>query len=163
MCSRVNRQDPALLCHEIINCNNHLQSGYYWLRVEHPSRRYEGFIHVYCHMDDDICGIRGGMRIAHLNMTDSSSGCPAPLVLTTQSSMSTMCYSPLTGAQFSNMEYETFGTKYNFACGRAVGCPFCFYYSRNSYPTINQSYTEGLSISYQAQGRRFHIWTYAAG
>ena len=160
------RNDPALSCREIIYCNNNLPSGYYWLRVKHPSRRYEGFLRVYCHMDDDICGIRGVMRIAHLNMTDSSSRCPVPLVLTTQSSKR-MCYSPITGARFSNMEYETFGMKYNFVCGKAVGYsysgPAAFYYSHNSYPSIYQPYAGGLSISYQARGRRFHIWTYAAG
>ena len=160
------RQDPALSCREIINCNNNLQSGYYWLRVKHPSRRYEGFLRVYCHMDDDICGIKGGMRIAHLNMTDSSSSCPASLVLTTQSGKR-MCYSPLTGAQYSSLEYETFGVKYNFVCGKAVGyghsAPRAFYYAHNSFTTINQPFVDGLSISYQSRGRRFHIWTYAAG
>ena len=117
-------------------------------------------------MDDDICGIRGVMRITHLNMNDSSSSCPAPLVLTTQSGKR-MCYSPLTGAQFSNMEYETFGMKYNFVCGKAVGYSYggsaAFKYSHSSYRTINVPYVDGLSISYQARGRRFHIWTYAAG
>ena len=31
------------------------------------------------------------------------------------------------------------------------------------YTTINDTFVDGLSISYQTGGRRFHIWTYAAG
>ena len=117
-------------------------------------------------MEDDICGIKGMMRVAHLNMTDSSSNCTSPLINTTQSGKR-MCYSPYYGSRFSSVKYETFGINYNWVCGEAVGYshngPYAFYYSSTSYRRVDQPYASGLSISHMRKGNRVHIWTYAAG
>ena len=160
------RDDPILSCIEALLCNSNLKSGYYWLRVRHPSRNYDILHRMYCHMDDNICGIRGLTRVAYLNMTDSYSACPSPLINTTQSGKR-MCYSPRTGSLFSSVEYETFGINYNFVCGKAIGygynSPPAFYYGIRSYTTIDQPYVEGLSISHYRRDNREHIWTFAAG
>ena len=160
------RNDPILSCSEALLCNPNLKSGYYWLRARHPSRNYEILHRVYCHMEEDICGIRGMTRIAYLNMNDTDSTCPSSLVNTTQSGKR-MCYSPFTGPLFSSVEYETFGINYNFVCGKAVGygynTPHAFYYGARSYTSIDQPYVEGLSISQYTKHNRVHIWTFAAG
>ena len=40
---------------------------------------YTQYIHVYCYMEADTCGVRGVMRVAHIDMRNSSIDCPAPL------------------------------------------------------------------------------------
>ena len=39
----------------------------------------ESNIHVYWYMEADTCGVRGVMRMAHIDMRISSVNCPAPL------------------------------------------------------------------------------------
>ena len=160
------RDDPILSCMEALTCNPNLKSGYYWLRARHPSRNYDILHRVYCHMEEDICGIRGLTRVAYLNMNDSNSTCPSPLINTTQSGKR-MCYSRFTGPQFSSVVYDTFGINYNYVCGKAVGYgyrgPHAFHYGSRSYTSIKQPYVEGLSISHYGRHNRVHIWTFAAG
>ena len=66
-----------------------------------------GIVRVYCHMEPDICGVAGVMRVAFLNMTDTRANCPYPLTLVTQSGKR-MCVSPTSGAQFSTVEFGTY-------------------------------------------------------
>ena len=155
------RSDAAGSCREVFKCNTRLPSGYYWIRTLHPSRYYELFHYVYCHMEDDICGLGGMTRVAFLNMTDSSAHCPPSLTRTVQSGKR-MCISSVSGTHYSSVIYDVYNLNYDFVCGRAVGyaygAPRAF-----TGGDIDTSYASGLSITYQLGGKRNHIWTYAAG
>ena len=65
--------NPPPTCIDILRCNSSASSGYYQLCVPNGS-----LVQVYCDMEGTNCGGQGGwMRVAHLNMTDPSSQCPA--------------------------------------------------------------------------------------
>ena len=158
------QDDPALSCNEILICNPYLPSGYYWITTRHHPNQNNVIVEVYCHMEGDICGIRGLTRVAHLNMSDPSVNCPSGLIMTNQSEKR-LCYSPKFGAEFTSVEFGTC-TKYNYVCGRVVGyvynAPYAFYY-KSIYRTIEQPYAAGLSITYRSGGHRRHIFSYIAG
>ena len=158
--------DPAMSCQHILLCNSDLPSGYYWVYTNHHSNLNRGIVRVYCHMEPNICGVAGVMRVAFLNMTDTTVNCPYPLTLVTQSGKR-MCVSPTSGAHFSTVEFSTYSIDYNYVCGRAVGYSknqnYAFHYSSSPYSTIAQPYVSGLSITCQIKGQRNHIWSFAAG
>ena len=161
------RDDPALSCDDILICNPYLPSGYYWITTRHQPNQNNVIVEVYCHMEGDICGIRGLTRIAHLNMSDPSVNCPPQLTTITQSGKR-MCTSPVLGPHFSSVVFNTYNIDYSFVCGRAVGYarrgPHAFYYStKGSYKTIDQAYVDGLSITYRVDRKRKHIWSLAGG
>ena len=156
------RDDAGGSCREILKCNPRLPSGYYWIKTLHPSRYYELIHYVYCHMEEDICGIGGITRVAFLNMNDSSARCPLSLTTTVQSGKR-MCISSVSGTQYSPITYDVYNLRYSFVCGRAVG--YAYFRSRGfitSY-AIDSAYVSGLSITYHIRGKRKHIWTFAAG
>ena len=159
-------KDPAMSCHHVLLCNPHRPSGYYWVYTNHHSNLNRGIVRVYCHMEPNICGVAGVMRVAFLNMTDTRANCPYPLTLVTQSGKR-MCVSPTSGAQFSTVEFGAYSIDYNYVCGRAVGYAkyrnYAFHYSATSYKSIEQSYVNGLSITCQIKGQRNHIWSFASG
>ena len=65
--------NPPLTCIDILRCNSSASSGYYQIQAANGSA-----VQVYCDMEGTNCGGEGGwMRVAHLNMTDPSSQCPA--------------------------------------------------------------------------------------
>ena len=157
--------DPGDSCRDILRCNRYLASGWYWIKLRNRPNWNHVLVRVYCHMEDDICGVGGLTRVAYINMTEPNAQCPYPLSETTESGKR-ICYSPTNGATFSSVEYDTHSVKYNFVCGRAVGitynAPWGFYY-KSTYSTLDMSYAAGLSITYKIDGARTHIWTYAAG
>jgi hypothetical protein len=78
-----------------------------------------------------------------------------------------MCTSPNLGATYSSVEFDGYHIPYDFVCGRAVGYsyyngPYAFYYI-GTYPTIDTSYVDGLSITYKVENKRKHIWSLAGG
>ena len=161
------QDDPALSCNEILICNPYLPSGYYWITTRHQPNQNNVIVEVYCHMEGDICGIRGLTRVAHLNMSDPSVNCPPQLTTITQSGKR-MCTSPVLGPHFSSVVFNTYNINYSFVCGRAIGYarsgPYAFYYStKGSYKTIDQAYVDGLSITYRVDGKQRHIWSLATG
>ena len=60
-------------CHSILDCNPSTPSGYYW--ITNGAQPHA----VYCYMEADKCGVRGVMRVAHIDMRNTSVKCPAPL------------------------------------------------------------------------------------
>ena len=161
------RDDPALSCNDILLCNPYLPSGYYWITTRHQPNQNNVIVEVYCHMEGDSCGMRGLIRVAHLNMSDPSVNCPRQLITSTQSGKR-MCTSPVLGPHFSSVVFNTYNIDYSFVCGRAIGFarygPHAFYYStKGPYKTIDQAYVDGLSITYRVDGKRKHIWSLAGG
>ena len=161
-------EDPANSCLEILRCDRHLASGWYWIKLRHRPNQNYGLMRVYCRMEDDVCGVGGLIRVAYLNMNDSSTHCPFPLTEIAVNG-TRMCTSLNLGAAYSSVEFDGYHIPYNFVCGRAVGYlyyggSYAFYYANTgTYPTIDTSYVDGLSITYKVKNKRKHIWSLAGG
>jgi hypothetical protein len=133
---------------------------------------------MYCHMEEDKCGVRGVMRVVNIDMTDPNGTCPYSLTQYTLDNGKRICgpTNPTNMSddmvfQFCNSAY--FSTRqypYSMVCGRAVGYQYhqpCAFASSNpeipQVQGIDGAYVSGLSITRGAPGNRTHIWTYAAG
>ena len=154
---------PAASCRSILDCNPSAPSGYYW--ITNGAQPHV----MYCYMEADKCGVRGVMRVAHIDMRISSVNCPAPLTQYQLDSGERVCGSTNTAEQScDSVIFSTHHLSYQYVCGRAAGfsyhhpCAF-FYYKHGGQNTIDHAYVSGLSITYGPQNGRNHIWTYAGG
>ena len=154
---------PATSCRSILDCNPSIPSGYYW--ITNGARPHA----VYCYMEADKCGVRGVMRVAHIDMRISSVNCPAPLTQYQLNSGERVCGSTNTAGQScDSVIFPTHHISYQYVCGKAAGfsyyhpCAF-WYYKNGGQITIDHAYVSGLSITYGPQNGRNHIWTYAGG
>ena len=148
-------------CEDIYNITGD-KSGYY---------RIDDNQWTYCNMTaiangnfiSTCAGVGGGWRrIANINIT-AGDDCPGEWRKATQSGVS---YCRVANDEWfvcSSANFSTNGISYQRVCGRArgyqKGSTTAFYgYSR----TIDQSYVDGLSITYSSNPRQ-HIWTFASG
>ena len=158
-CPGDTKDDPADSCKAIIDCNPSAPSGYYWI-----SNGVNSYL-MYCYMEADKCGMKGVMRVAHIDMKNPSVNCPPPLTEHKPDSGRRLCASTnTTRTTCDSVIFPTHRFRYHHVCGRAVGFSFhhpCgFWYG---HTTINDAYVSGLSITYGPQNKRKHIWTYAGG
>ena len=167
-------KQPAPLpssCQDIYTKWPNSPSGFY--QIGDKSRSSP--VYVYCNMDE-LCGSKGGWtRQAYLDMSDSSSTCPAGFKLY-QSDGVRAC-----GRQTSNVgscqsvKFNTYGN-YSQVCGKVIGyqyhTPDAIYpgnYTNEEYGSvidshhnnINSYYVDGVSITHGSP--RQHIWTLIAG
>ena len=121
---------------------------------------------MYCDMNR-TCGnlIGGWMRVANIDMTNTSQQCPTGLTLI--SSPKRLCDLTWTGSP--NCISKTFinqGIEYSHVCDRVIGyqkrLPLAFYRnSRNGlYNDFDGYYVYGVSLTH-GQNPRKHIWTFA--
>ena len=161
--------NPATSCYEIHACDNSLPSGYYWMKAYSLQSSSFSYIHVYCYMKDDLCGMGGLMRVAYINMTGSSASCPRNMVTFTSSGKKMCGSTAYRGKKVcDSYSFPTYSIPFDYVCGKVVGYShyqqYAFYYSTLSgYNTIDNAYLSGLSITYWKERQRQHIWTYAAG
>ena len=169
VCPGTTVSNPSTSCRAILDCNPSAPSGYYWLFTIVPLQNRSSINHVYCYMEADKCGVRGVMRVAHIDMRNPSVNCPAPLTQYQLDSGERLCGSTKTARMTcDSVVFPTHHFSYKHVCGRAVGfsyyrpCAFHFY-KNGGQTTINHAYVSGLSITYGHKSERTHIWTYAAG
>ena len=129
-------------------------TGYYW--VKNPNGSY---IQVYCDMTRSCGGVTGGwMRVAELDMTNSSLQCPSGFMLRTDSNRRTCGISPRSGC--SSVTFSGLGLQYSRVCGKIkayqVGTTDGFYDGQN----IELKYVDSISI--MRGSPRQHIWTLAS-
>ena len=130
-------------------------SGFYWTQnaIGHP-------VPVYCDMDRVCCGESGAwMRVAHIDMTDSTHSCPHGFRETNTGPR--RCHS---GGGCKSVIFPLHGIEYRKVCGRIIGYqygnPGAFHGGTNS---IEESYVDGISITHGGPScNRKHIWTFAA-
>ena len=133
--------------------------GYYWVRSSDGSA-----VNVYCDMARHCCGSTGGwMRVAYLDMTDTSQQCPEGFTL--KSEPKRTCELIATRSCDSIL-YPSHNTQYSKVCGRVrayqYGAPLAFrHYHNDDGTTIDSSYVSGMSITHGESPRK-HIWTFAA-
>ena len=133
-------------------------SGYYSMRDRSTAP-------VYCNMALTCGNITGGwMRVAELNMTDTSQQCPGDLVERNETGIrqcrigENRCFS---------VYYSTADTLYLKVCGKItayqVGSTNAFrqFYENRNTATIDSNYVAGVSLTHGTSPRQ-HIWTFAA-
>ena len=131
-------------------------SGYYLIRNS------TGFLNrEYC--DTVLDMTPGWMRVAHLNMKDSSQHCPSGLQ--TQESHH-RCVRDTEAPGCASVVYPTDGIAYSRVCGkiRAIqeSHPAGFRpYIQRPTLTLEDSYVDGVSLTHGPVGSRKHIWTFA--
>ena len=128
-------------------------SGYYWVRAFNGSA-----VNVYCDMTRSCGGVTGGwMRVAELDMTNSSHQCPSGLMERTDPGKRTCVRNGTTiGCSFVT-NFITPGVEYSSVCGRVIGYQ---YGSPNAFNSENSFYVDGVSLTHGDS--RQHIWTFAA-
>ena len=150
---------PAKSCKDLYSKDPDADSGYYWIKTSSgsPAR-------VYCKMDADCANMTGGwMRVAYIDMRNSSHQCPSGLTLTTRSSEPRrLCYrtsSSLTTC--ASNKFTAHGISYSHVYGKIKAYQYeysaAFYYYTRS---IDQAYIFGVSLTH-GQNPRKHIWTFA--
>jgi hypothetical protein len=155
---------PASSCAALSDLPRPSPSGYYWVRASNGSA-----VRVYCDMTRSCGNVTGGwMRVAELDMTNSSHQCPNHLEETTSSSRRLCIINSSSAACSPAIAYSTV-LEYSIVCGRIrafkTGDPdgFIPYGVRKEYNrtvTIADNYVDGVSLT---RGRPHqHIWTFAA-
>ena len=146
---------PVTSCTDLLS-----PSDYYWVRASNGSA-----VRVYCDMTLSCGNINGGwMRVAELNMTDTSQQCPSNLVLRTDGNVRSC---ELDGVGCALIAYSTQNISYTKICGKVrayqIGTTNAFrrYHESTDAITINSNYVDGVSLTHGTSPRQ-HIWTFAA-
>ena len=150
---------PASSCKEILQLAPQSPSGLYWIRGTDNGPK-----HMYCDMERCCKGVAGGwMRVASINMTDTSSTCPSGL--RTLTSPRRLCAMNTDDPACSSAVFPVQGIQYSQVCGKVIGyqdkTPDAFHRFISGQNTINSNYVDGISITHGESPRK-HIWTFAA-
>ena len=152
----------ASSCQQILNCNHFAGSGNYWIASKDGP-----IMQRYCDMNRVCGGVRGGwMRIAKLDMRNSSSQCPRGLRERVHPGKR-LCGRNLdaTSAGCSQVFFETNRVKYDKVCGKIIayqlGSTDSFGLNFRPVSSIDEVYLDGVSLTYSSSPRK-HIWSFAA-
>ena len=147
--------NPPPTCIDILRCNSSASSGYYQIQAANGSA-----VQVYCDMEGINCGGEGGwMRVAHLNMADTSNQCPDDFLFRTINGKR-FCIRDTAKNVFGCSPFPTnsHGLIYSQVCGFTRG------YQQGTPDTFvayGGYIANGVTISYGNSST--HIWTYVAG
>ena len=127
-------------------------SGYYWIGEVGSAVR------VYCNMSLTCGNMTGGwMRVANIDMTNTSQNCPSGLTLIT--SPKRVCDFTSTGCV--STEFDVHGVQYSHVCGRVIAyqnrVPIAYQFQSRGFEA---DYVYGVSLTH-GQNPREHIWTFA--
>ena len=108
--------NPAKSCKEIKQQYPDISSGDYW--VENSEGQT---IQVYCDMERTCGNVTGGwMRVADIDMRNSSHTCPSGLNELTEGSIR-LCSMNIAGAGCSSATITTHDVQYSHVCGKIIG------------------------------------------
>ena len=136
-------------------------SGYYNIASMNGSTRS-----VYCHMGL-LCNTSttgAWTRIAYLNMSDPTQNCPSSSFGVYSSNHYRGCgfsSSSHTGCNY-RLHFSPPSSGYQEVCGRVIGYQYGQSYGFSSSTSIDNTYVDGLSLTYGAAQRK-HIWTFGVG
>ena len=129
-------------------------SGNYWVRNSIGSA-----VLVYCDMTTSCGNVTGGwMRVAQVNMTDSSQFCPSGLRERTYIDSIRTCVRNLNQRGCSTVILPTSNTNYSRVCGRITAYQ---YGNTNGFNSNAEEYVDGVGLFTRYSGE--HIWSFAAG
>ena len=117
MISKGSHPNPAISCSDL---PQNSPSGEYWIQTS--SR--DSPVQVYCDMNPRRCSCNttgGWMRVANIDMTDSSQQCPDGLRLVTRTTVPLRICSSLRRAVCESTTFPVHGIKYSQVCGRLIG------------------------------------------
>ena len=102
------------------------------------------------------------MRVAHLDMTDPNHYCPEGFRLFP--GLKRLCTRDASDTGCTSIHFSTHGVLYSRVCGRVIGYQYYgpdgfAHYHHGDFPTINEPYADGVSITHGNPNRR-HIWTF---
>ena len=151
--------NSATSCRDIHDRHPGTPSDYYWI-----GKSGSPAVKVYCDMTRTCGNLTGGwMRVANIDMTNTSQQCPSGLTLI--SSPKRVCDLTRHPTCASNT-FTTQGIQYTHVCGKIIGyqkrVPLAFRYNTRSglYNDIDGYYVYGVSLTH-GQNPRKHIWTFA--
>ena len=150
-------------CQEIKNKQPNSPSGVYLLATANDGTKY-----VYCNIEE-LCGSGGGwMRLAYLDMTDSTKNCPSGFKLYQSGGVRACGRATSSGGNCTSVQFPSNGISYSQVCGRVVGYQYAstaavdtFIGGNSSHNDINSYYVDGVSITRGSP--RQHVWTLMAG
>ncbi len=117
-------------------------SGYYWVSNSNGSA-----VRVYCDMARSCDGVTGGwLRVAELDMTNSSHQCPSGLRQRTEPNLRTCVRDP-SAAGCSSVMFSTSSINYMSVCGRVITYQ---YGSTDAFNggLIDVIYVDGVSLTH---------------
>ena len=143
--------DPATSCKDLYDTLD-ASSGYYWIG------EIGSAVRVYCNMSLTCGNLTGGwMRVANIDMTNTSQNCPSGLTLA--SSPKRVCDINTYGC-VSN-DFDIHGVQYSHICGRVIGyTKYVNYAFEFRSRGIDADYVSGVSLTHGLSPRQ-HIWTFA--
>ena len=147
-------------CQELLKMQPRSPSGYYTLLPPNSNT----ILKTYCSMEE-LCGSGGGwMRLAYLDMSDSTEMCP-PGFRRYSLGSTRVCGRAYSFASCQSVIFPSNGISYSQVCGRVVGYQYgstdafaALFANKNN---INTYYVDGVSITRGSP--RQHVWTLAAG
>ena len=102
------------------------------------------------------------MRVAYVNVSDPNQWCPQGFSMTT---FPKRACRKTSAPGCTSIPFTTHDIQYSKVCGRIIGYqygrPNAFTPYNHNFPTIDENYVDGVSITY-GTGPRKHIWTFAA-
>jgi len=151
--------NPGKSCNDIYQNNEATRgiSGKYWVY----SPEVDKAIEIVCNMELQCDGSTGGwLQLVNFDATNENITCPGTWSRTSNIG----CISTNIGC--SPAIFKTHNIEYHKVCGYVKG------YQKGAtdgfqptynFPTINEPYVDGVSITVQPYPIRKHIWTYASG
>ena len=157
LCPGSTANRPASSCGQILSCDPSSTSGYYWIASADGNRT----VHMYCSMSETCEKCSGGwMRVAELDMTNSSNQCPNGLWKRKHHGQR-LCTKDTDDGGCSNVFFKVSNISYDQVCGKIIAYQ---YGSPNSFHTggpIDGVYVDGISLT-NGEPRK-HIWSFGAG
>ena len=143
-------------CEEIKSKWPSSPSDYYIIADSHGHAR-----HVYCYMEE-LCRSTGGwMRVAYLNMTDSSEKCPDGFRLYSENGVRA-CGRPVSsGGSCAGITFPSGNIEYSQICGKVIGYQVGYTNAPTDILTIDGIYMDGISLTHG--NPRKHIWSFMSG
>ena len=147
------KEHPVKSCQNLHKINPKSPSGYYWIKQSSGSP-----VRVYCSMSGTCGNETGGwMRVANIDMRNTSQSCPRGLYLLT--SPKRVCDTSSYGCVSNTFSVQ--GIQYSKVCGKVIayhkGIPHGFNYGSRG---INGVYIHGVSLTHGRNPRK-HIWSFA--
>ena len=144
-------------CSDVLSKFPNSTSGYYKIGLTNGST-----VSVYCDMEGVNCDGEGGwMRVAYLNMFDSTEDCPQGFKLYEENGIRACGRQSGPGCQ--SVKFPSHNISYSQVCGRVIG------YQKGSPDAVAQiysitnidgAYVDGVSLTRGSP--RQHIWTFMA-
>ena len=120
---------------------------------------------VYCRMEE-LCDSKGGwMRVAYLNMSDSTEECPPGFRLYDRNGVRA-CGRPVSSpaGYCQSVKFASYNISYSQVCGRVTGYQYGTpdaIHPHNPINDLNAAYVDGVSLTHGNPHK--HIWTFMAG